>query len=259
MPTELNFPLTTLYGFLLVLSRVGGVFALVPIPGLRQTPSIARIVLSGALTIALIPVWPDVAMIDINIGLLALWMLAELAFGAAISVAVAFLNETFVLSSQIFGVQAGFGYASTIDPTTEADSSVMQIITHLLSGMLFFAFGLDGQIIRIIAQSLQLYPPGTYLLTVASGEQVLKLGSVMFSTAVRFALPVIALLVLVDLSLALLGRVNAQLQLLNLAFPVKMLVSIGILAALTTVIPTLYRGSAEPTIRLLRTVLLPAR
>ena len=259
MPGEFHLPIATLYGFLLVLARIAGVFTLVPIPGFKQAPSIPRIVLAAGLTFALIPVWPSVAETEVGPGLLVLWMIDELAFGAAISVAVAFLNETFVLSSQIFGLQAGFGYASTIDPTTEADSSVLQIMTHLVFGSLFFTLGLDGQIIRIVAQSLQAYPPGTYLLTVASGEQVLKLGTVMFSTAVRFALPLIALLVLVDLSLALLGRINSQLQLLTLAFPIRMLVSVGLLAALTVVLPTLYRGAAEPTVRVLRTVLLPVR
>jgi flagellar biosynthetic protein FliR len=259
MPAEFSIQLNTIYGFLLVLARVAGTFSFIPIPGLRHAPGIARAFLSGALTIALLPTWPAVSPGGITGGLLALWMLAEVVFGATIGVAVAFLNETFVLSSQIFGLQAGFGYASTIDPSTEADSSVLQIFTHLASGLLFFAFGLDGQIIRIVAESLQTYPPGTHLLTLASGEQVLKLGSVMFSTAVRLALPVVALLVLVDISLALLGRINSQLQLLSLAFPVKMLVSLGLLASLTVLLPALYRGAAEPTVRLLRAVLLPVR
>lgn len=259
MPGEIQLSVNALYGFLLVLARVAGVFSLVPIPGFRQAPSIARIVLAAGMSIALIPIWPRLSTTELAPGLMALWMIGELAFGAAIGVAVSFLNETFVLASQILGLQAGFGYASTVDPTTEADSSVLQIITHLASGMLFFSLGLDGQILRIIAQSLEIYPPGTHLLTVASGEQILKLGGVMFSTAVRFALPVIALLVLVDLSLALLGRINSQLQLLSLAFPAKMLVSIGVLASLTVVMPTLYRGMAEPTFRVLRAALLPPR
>lgn len=259
MRTELEIPVATLYAFLLVLARVAGAFSFVPIPGFRQAPGIARAVLAAGLTIALAPVWPRIGLARFEPGMLAVWMLSELAFGAAIGVGVAFLNESFVLSSQIFGLQAGYGYASTIDPSTEADSSVLQIFTHLASGLLFFAFGMDREILRIVAQSLERYPPGTHLLTLASGEQVLNLGSVMLSTAVRLALPVVALLVLVDISLALLGRINSQLQLLSLAFPIKMLVSMALLAALTVAMPALYRDAAEPTLRVLRGVLIPAR
>ena len=48
----------------------------------------------------------------------------------------------------------------------------------------------------------------------------------MFSVGLRLALPVVALLVMVDVALALLGRLNPQLQLLSLAFPVKMLTAL---------------------------------
>jgi flagellar biosynthesis protein FliR len=50
----------------------------------------------------------------------------------------------------------------------------------------------------------------------------------------------------VDISLALLGRVNSQLQLLTLAFPVKMMVGLAVFGWLMLLIPTFLRsGSAE--------------
>lgn len=244
----------TLYGFLLVGTRISGAIIFVPIPGFKQAPSVARIVLAAGLTLALAPVWPQTVGTP-TIGMLAMWMLSEAAFGVTVGVAVAFLNEAFVLSSQIFGLQAGYGYASTIDPATQADSSVLQIITHLSSTLLFFTFGMDRQVIRIFARSIEAHPPGTFSLDFAAAEQVLQLGGVMFDTAVRLALPVVALLMLVDISLALLGRINSQLQLLMLAFPVKMMVSMGLLAAISVLLPVLYRSAAEPTIRILSAVL----
>ena len=59
---------------------------------------------------------------------------------------------------------------------------------------------------------------------------MIHLGSNLFSVGVRLALPVVALLVMVDVALALMGRLNAQLQLLSLAFPAKMLVALLVLA-----------------------------
>jgi flagellar biosynthesis protein FliR len=57
-------------------------------------------------------------------------------------------------------------------------------------------------------------------------------------------MPAIALLLLVDLALALLGRLNAQLQLLVLAFPVKMMAAIALLATLAVLFPRIYRDYA---------------
>ena len=59
---------------------------------------------------------------------------------------------------------------------------------------------------------------------------VIRLGAMLFAFGVRLAMPVVALLLLVDVALALLGRLNQQLQLLSLAFPVKMLVALLVIA-----------------------------
>ena len=52
------------------------------------------------------------------------------------------------------GAQAGYAYASTIDPNTEADSGVLLVFAQLMAGMLFFALGLDREVLRLFAQSL---------------------------------------------------------------------------------------------------------
>ena len=54
-------------------------------------------------------------------------------------------------------------------------------------------------------------------------------------------MPVVALLVMVDVALALLGRINAQLQLLSLAFPAKMLTSLILLTWMASMFPRILR------------------
>ena len=72
-----------------------------------------------------------------------------------------------------------------------------------------------------LAGSLVSLPPGTGWRP-GSSAALIPLAGEIFPTGLRLAMPVIALLLLVDVSLALLGRINAQLQLLSLAFPAKM-------------------------------------
>ena len=73
--------------------------------------------------------------------------------------------------------------------------------------------------IRILAASFQKYPAGSWSFSAATMDTVIHLGAGMFSLGLRVALPVVALLLLIDVSLALLGRMQQQLQLLSLAFP----------------------------------------
>ena len=52
----------------------------------------------------------------------------------------------------------------------------------------------------------------------------------------------IALLVMLDVALALLGRLNQQLQLLHMAFPAKMLTALLALGWLAAVFPRILLG-----------------
>jgi len=241
MRGELVLSISTLLGFLLTLIRVGGVFIFVPLPGVTSVLAPARVLLSLGITIALFPLWPRVAATP-SAGLFLLWLLAEAALGIGIGLTVAFVSESLAVGAQMMGLQAGYGFATTIDPNTQADSTVLVIFSQLAAGLLFFATGIDREIVRIFARSLEIWPAGAFVLTRGAAEQVMALGSTMFSTGLRLALPIIAILVMVDISLALLGRVNAQLQLLTIAFPIKMMIGLAMLGWLALLLPTLFRA-----------------
>lgn len=243
MRGELVLSTATLLGFLLTLARVAGIFVFVPIPGMGSRSNQARVALSLSIAIALFPFWPTMEG-EITGLLLAGWLISEAALGIGIGLAVAFILEGFYLAAQIMGLQAGYAYASTIDPASQADSSVLVIFAEMAAGLLFFALGLDREVLRILARSMQIAPPGSFVLSRGAGAQLLQMGGAIFSTGMRLALPVVAVLLLIDISLALLGRVNAQLQLLTIAFPVKMLVTLVIVGWLLLLMPVILRNNA---------------
>src|SRR3954471_726045 len=87
------------------------------------------------------------------------WALTEAAVGLAMGISVAIPLEALMLAAQVLGLQAGYAYASTIDPNSEADSGILLIFAQLMSGMLFFAMGLDREVLRLFARSLEKIPP----------------------------------------------------------------------------------------------------
>jgi flagellar biosynthetic protein FliR len=243
----LGLPLATISAFLVVLARVSGVVAFFPLPAFRATPAPMRAVLALTLTFALFPVWPDLPNTLPTVTQMLGWTFSEAGLGLAIGLAVAFLMEGFQLAMQIVGLQAGYGYALTVDPTSQADSSVLQVMLMLTTGWLFFILGFDREIIRILAASFERFPAGSWAPSAANVEGIVRLGGNMVVTGVRLALPVAALLLLIDLALALLGRMQQQLQLLSLAFPAKMLAALIILAALSPMLPRIFSTAAERT------------
>jgi flagellar biosynthetic protein FliR len=244
MRGELVLSTSTLLGFLMTLARVAGVFVFVPLPGIGSRSNQARVILSLSIAMALFPYWPQ-PMADLSGGQFAGWLITEAALGIGIGLTVGFVLEGFYVAAQIMGLQAGYAYASTIDPNSQADSSVLVIFAELAVGLLFFAMGLDREVIRIFARSMEIAPAGSFVLARGVAAQVLFLGGMIFSTGVRLALPIVAVLLLIDISLALLGRVNAQLQLLTIAFPVKMMVALTVFGWLLLLMPVILRSGAN--------------
>ena len=217
-------------GFLLVVSRIGAFFVFIPLPGSRAFLQMPKIVLTLAVALMLFRFWPAAPTAAFSLSSLVASMGAEACLGLAAGTGTALVIETMQMAGQYIGLQAGFSYASTIDPNSEADSGILLIVWQLLTSLTIFAMGLDRQILAGLAGSFERIPPGSYHLTNASVTGILGIGAQMFPIGLRLALPVIAILLVADISLALLGKLEQHLQLSNLLFPLKTLAALAILA-----------------------------
>ena len=245
MPGEVTLSLGLLYSFLLVLARVGGALIFVPLPGVKGSPEAVRAALAVGFTLALFARWPAVEASAVGPVTMAAWAVSEAAVGIAIGVPVAIVLEVFILAAQVLGLQAGYAYASTIDPNTEADSGVLLVFAQLMAGLLFFCPGArPGNSASVSRRACPRFRRALITRVRGSAEAIIRLGASLFSVGVRLALPVVALLVLVDVALALLGRLNAQLQLLSLAFPAKMLTALAMLSAVAALFPRIAMSLA---------------
>jgi flagellar biosynthetic protein FliR len=230
MPTRMELPVSVLSGFLLVLARVAGALALVPFPGFAAAAVAARAGLAVALTLALYSRWPRAALDLSSPAALAAAVVMETAVGVALGVTAAIVLEAFTFAAQVLGQPAGFGYASTIDPATQADSGVLLVVAQMFGGSLFFALGFDRQVLRLLGESLERIPDPAREFSRASAHILVDMMGSLLSVGVRLALPVVAVLVMIDVALALLGRLNSQLHMMSLAFPIKMLAALLVLA-----------------------------
>lgn len=254
MLTSAWFGASDLLKFLLVLARLSGIVVFLPWPGLRGAQDVSRVVVTLAMAVAFFPLAPSPSDSAPGSGQLLAWIGGEAAFGLTVGLLVGLVSEAFLIAAQMAGLQAGFSYASTIDPNSEADSAVLQILAQLTSNLLFFACGFDRIVVQAFLRSLGAWPLGGWGISMGLADTILRLGSAAFELGLRLALPVVGLLMLTDLTIALLGRLNSQLQLLSLSFPLKMLGALALLAALAPVYPRVYQaamgGSVAPLLRM---------
>ena len=240
MPISVHFGMEAIYGFLLTMTRVASALMLFPLPGLQNAPQVARIVLILGISFCLFPLWPAAVPAHLDGGAFVLSVVSETAIGLWIGLSIAFIFEAFQLGAQAISFQTGFGFASTFDPSSQADSGVFQVFSQLACGLMFFGLGIHLQLIRMLAKSIAVLHLEQDTFKGPAVMIILQQGTSMFITGLKLALPVVALLFVVDQALAGISRLQAQIQLLNLAFPAKIALSMFFFAALLTRWPALY-------------------
>ena len=241
----------TLFGFLFTLARISSVFAFLPLAAFKATPDTAKIILALAFTLLLFPQWKAPVSAQSGIGALVVGISGEIVLGLAIGVALAVVLEIFQMAAQIVSLQAGFGFASMIDPNSGSDSTVLIVLAQLTAGLLFFATGSDRLLVRALSDTLRLYPPDSFSIHRGWAEAMIRFSAGIFVSGLRLAAPIVALLLLADAAMAVLGRIQAQIHLIGLTIPIKLAVALLLISMTLPFQPRFFEGAMSGCIRLI--------
>jgi flagellar biosynthesis protein FliR len=145
------------------------------------------------------------------------------------------------------------------DPLAGGSSSILGRLWYLMAAVLFFL--LDGHhwVIAGLARSYELCPVGELIYQPRLGLLAVEVVSALFSLGLRLAAPLIAALLLADLTMGLIGRGMPQMNLMLVGMPAKILLGLAALAACSPLIAgqlgqiiELYRGLLPQALGLLR-------
>lgn len=212
-----------LSAFLLSL-RIAPVFAFAPPFTLVRLPRTFRMLLSLGLAACLVGVHPTAAVLrDSSAGGLVVAALGELLLGTLFMAAFQLAYAALQVAGRTVDIQAGFGLSTLIDPTTRGAMPLVGTLFVYATGAIFFAMDGHGELLRILAASLDTVPLGLYQLP-ASPAPLIGFIGLVFLTAFGVAGGAMLALFLCDLAIAMLSRTVPQMNVLVLGFQVKTIV-----------------------------------
>ena len=214
-------------GLFLIFVRVGAVLLSAPFFSHTAVPVRVRILVAILLSFALSGMSGPVALsIDNPVALMAA-VLVEVGTGLTIGFVAQFLFWSVQFAAEILGFQMGLSLAQVYAPSEGLATNPIGRFISL--GLLMVFILLDGpqDIVRAIALSIQVIPPGEANLAGPSGELV-KWAGQLFSVGVRFAAPFIISFLLVEFSLGIFARVVPQADLFSLGLPIKLMAGLGL-------------------------------
>lgn len=211
------------FSSVLLALRIGPVFAFAPPFTLTRVPAQLRVLFSLAVAAALVAGHPEAAAIsDYSAGGLVACALRELLLGSLFVLAFQLTFAALYMAGRTIDIQAGFGLAMVIDPTTKAQSPLVGTLFAYAAGAVFLAMDGHAQLLRLLAVTLEAAPLGTWTLP-QTLNGLTRFMSVIFLTGLGVGGGTVLALFLADMAISLLSRTTPQLNVLLLGFQVKTL------------------------------------
>ena len=155
------FPLTTPFPtandvafFTLVMGRMAGIFAAIPIFGGRRVPNPIKALLVFAMTMVCFPIikgkMPQLPTDALSLGFL---MVQEVLIGVSLGLLSLIIFAAVEFAGQIVSVQIGLTIVTEFDPSQGGQLSIMSIILEMLATLLFLSLGMHHIFIGALVQS----------------------------------------------------------------------------------------------------------
>jgi len=218
--------------FLLILCRIAGLFAALPVFGGRRLPTRIKIVTVMAITLVCLPILqltpPPVPKDAFTIGLM---VMREMLIGLTLALITQVIFAAVEFSGQVIGMQMGFSIANVIDPSMGNQTQIMSVMQTLLATLLFLSLNIHHTFIRAIVDSFSIIPLGGWHMSEALIKFLVQLTSDVFILGIRLAAPVMVTLLLTSVVLGVMARAFPQMNVFMVSFPLNIGLGFFVLGA----------------------------
>ena len=216
--------------FGLILARISGFFAVLPIFGSPTLPMRVRAAAALLISIFFAMILPRPALVADVAPLAAGVLIAgEILCGLALGMAASLVFRGVQVGARFAGRQMGLAFASTVDPTSGEQAAPVAIIFETAFTLLFLVAGGHRLLLMAIRRSYEAFPVGVIPNASAMVMAIVKSGQAMLMFGLKLAAPVIAAFVVLSVILAVLARVLPEMNILMLSFPLR--VGLGLFMA----------------------------
>ncbi len=206
--------------FMMVLSRVGGIFAAIPVFGGHGVSLRIKIFTVFMITLVCFPLLSVAApQVPSDAFTLALLALSEVMIGLSLGFITQVIFAGVEFSGQIIGMQMGLTISQIIDPTRGTQIQMMSVIQTLFATLAFLSLNIHHLFIRAIMDSFKVLPLGGWHLNGELVHFLVTRTADIFIIGVRLAAPVMVALLLANVALGIMARAFPQMNIFMISLP----------------------------------------
>jgi flagellar biosynthesis protein FliR len=211
----------------LALVRLSGMVVFAPFFASTALPLRAKAVFVGAVAFLLAPLVAALPHAEVRVDFSAL--LGELAVGLIYGLSLTLLNEMLLFAGQLAGVQFSFSLVNLLDPSSNIQTPLLGDLFQIFGTLVLITAGLDRILLASVLRSFRVAPLGTFAFAQPAALALFRAAAGVFLAAVELAAPVLAATMLVEVAVALLGKLSPQLPVMALTVPLKTITGFVIL------------------------------
>lgn len=212
--------------------RALALFSALPVLGTRTVPMRVRVALAAFIALAAQPSLPEMPQVPLDspVGFVLVLQQAVIGFSLGFAVRIVFAAVEF--AGEVIGLQMGLNFAGFFDPLSATAGTATSRFFGTTIAWLFIVSGGHLLVIAALAQSFQPFPAGPEPFAFLKMAQPQRWAADIFSLGLWIALPLIAMLLMVNLVLGVISRVASQINIFAVGFPVTL--GVGLLGLVLT-------------------------
>lgn len=229
--------------FLLVFARISSFVVISPLFGGQYAPAIVKAGITFVITVVLFPLvsTPDQLFFS-GLGGFAAVLLREVGVGLLMGFLCNLILQTMNILGQLFDLHIGFMMTNFFDPSVGGQITLTAKFLYLTGIILFFVLDGHHMLLLGLAKSFEIVPVNMAILSGSSAEIIIKAFARMITLAVQLSAPFIAVILIIDVCLGILGRTAPQMNIFMMGFPLKIIGGILVLAIMAPIMGTVFQS-----------------
>lgn len=215
--------------FLLMLTRVSGIFVLSPFFGSLNIPKYIRVGAALSMAIVFFPVAENLPRLTVpsTVAGYTAAVLTELFVGWLIGFTAYVTLSAINMAGKIMDLQVGFSMVQVMDPASGQQSPLLGTFLYNLGIIVFLVTNGHHIILSALTESFRAVPILGMQANPALTDLMVNFTAGIFSTGVKIAMPVTFAILLTNVSLGILAKTMPQLNIFVVGVPLQ--ISIGLL------------------------------
>lgn len=207
-------------------------------------PGIPAVVKSGFAFLLTIIIYPLAAAgeVNVNAGLLEYGLMAvsEAAVGLAMGIICTMVFNALLMAGQLIDLHIGFAVSQLMDPVTGSVNTLLARFMYYVSLATLLCVDAHHGLLWGLVKSYQILPLSAAEFSGTAVMFFIRAFADTVTMALKVAVPVIGVLLMIDIALGVMGRTAPQMNVFMLGFPFKIMVGLISLAVLLPLMGSIF-------------------